>query len=61
MADSSRPKGPAGETPTRQFQLKLDGWMEEFLKNDLDPDAPPNAAPPEPPPADPESTRPPKR
>jgi hypothetical protein len=45
MAD---PKGAPEESPTRTFQLKLDGWMEEALKLDLDA-APDPAAPTQPP------------
>jgi hypothetical protein len=65
MADPSRPEdsgapyrddAPAGEGPTKAFRLKLDNWMEELLKKDLDPDAPAEAAPAEPEPQPPKTT-----
>jgi hypothetical protein len=41
MADPSKPKGPRGEGKTQAFRIKMDGWMEEILKKDFDPDADP--------------------
>jgi hypothetical protein len=58
MGDPSKPKGPPREGKTQAFRLKMDGWMEEILKQDLDPDAAPEepnkdeqAPPPAPAPA----------
>jgi hypothetical protein len=45
MSDEQK---PPGESPTRAFQLKLDGWMSDILETDLDPNAPPAEAPADP-------------
>jgi hypothetical protein len=39
MADPTKPKGARPEGATRAFRIKMDGWMEEILKKDLDPEA----------------------
>jgi hypothetical protein len=41
MADPTQPKSPPREGKTQAFRLKMDGWMEEILKQDLDPEAAP--------------------
>lgn len=66
MSNPSEPKGPTGppaEGPTKAFVVKIDGWLTDLMKKDLELDAdppagepdasaiPPEGAPPEAPPA----------
>ncbi len=50
MSDSDQPGSPKpkGDGPTAMFRLKLDGWMTELIKQDLEEPAPAEgaAAPP---------------
>lgn len=42
MSDPSQPKTPPAESPTKAFVFKMDNWMTDLLKADLeaDPNAP---------------------
>lgn len=47
MSDPSQPKGnPPAESPTKAFVLKMDDWMTDLLKADLQADAEPPAEQP---------------
>ena len=48
MSDPNQPGSPKpkGDGPTAMFRLKLDGWMEELIKQDLDAPAEGTAEPP---------------
>jgi hypothetical protein len=56
MSDQNQPKPPPAESPTRAFVLKMDNWMTDLLKSDLEADLnapaePPAAEEAKPPPA----------
>jgi hypothetical protein len=67
MSDPNQPKASPdsqAEGPTKTFSLKLDGWMTELMKKDLDADEPPADPPAAEPvalPPDPAPGQPPKR
>jgi len=52
MSDPNQPKAPPGppaESPTKAFVLKMDGWLTDLMKQDLELDAAaPDEKPPEP-------------